>query len=114
MKVAVIGTRGCPIGNLKRFLPDNTTELITGYLNSADFFVCKYAIAHRLDYRRIIPENKKLKDYRAVAEFIRSIIGEADKVLIFWDGRSRKTEAVIRECLSIKKDFVVHTIFKKS
>lgn len=114
MKVAVIGTRGCPIGDLKKLLPEDTTELTAGYVNCVDIFVCRYAVVHGLDFKRIMPEFEKPKNYREVAGFIHSIIDDADKVLIFWDGSSRKTGAVIRECLSLKKDFVVHTIFKKS
>lgn len=112
MKVAIIGTYGLPLplGDFKKILPKGKkTRLIVGTEDSVDIWVFRYVIAYKLRLKRIAPEGE---DYPAVLENIRKIIQEADKVLIFWDGVSKKTEYAIKECISMKKDFNVYTTFK--
>lgn len=113
MKVAIIGTYGhpLPLADFKNILPKGKiTELIVGTEDSVDICVCKYSLAYRLKFKRLVPKGE---DHSAVLENIRNIIQEADKVLIFWDGESEKTADAIRECLSKKKDFNVYTTFQK-
>lgn len=114
MKIAIIGTYGLPLplGDFKKLLPKGKdTELIVGTEDSVDVWVFKYTLAYRLKLKRIVPKGE---DHSAVLENIRNIIQEADKVLIFWDGVSQKTEYAIKECISIKKNFNVYTIFNMS
>lgn len=114
MKVAIIGTRGLPLplGDFKKILPKpKETELIVGTDDSIDIWVCKYSMAYKFKFRRLAPKGE---DHSAVLENIRNIIQEADKVLIFWDGKSKKTAYAIRECISMEKNFNVFTTFRKS
>lgn len=107
MKIAVIGTYGhpLPLAKFKKFLPKGS-ELIIGTEDLVDIEIWNYADKHRLKFLRIVPKG-------TVIENIRNTIQDAEKVLIFWDGKSEKTAAAIKECLAVKKDFTVYTTFKK-
>ena len=46
MKVAVIGSRGLSVSDLGRYLPENTTEIVSGGAKGVDTSARKYALAH--------------------------------------------------------------------
>ena len=69
--------------------------------------VWDYALKHKLKYFGIVPR-------LTMTENIRNVIQEADKVLIFWDGKSEKTASAIAECITMKKDFTLYTTYSNS
>lgn len=97
MKVAVIGSRGLTVKDLGKYLPDGTTEIISGGAKGVDTSAREYALAHdimltefRLDYAwfgKGAPLKRNLE-----------IIDNADMVLAFGDGVSRGTKFVIDNC----------------
>lgn len=97
MKAAVIGSRGLTINDLGRYLPDGTTEIISGGAKGIDTCARDYAIEHGIKLTEILPEYDK---YGRNAPLIRNItiIDSADIVLAFWDGSSRGTKFVIDKC----------------
>lgn len=102
MKVAVIGSRGLKVDNLGEYLPEGTTEIISGGTKGVDACAREYAIAHNIKLTEFLPEYKK---YGRNAPLLRniSIIERADVVLAFWDGKSRGTKFVIERCYDIGK-----------
>ena len=46
MKVAVIGSRGLNVSDLGRYLPENTTEIVSGGAKGVDTSAREYALAH--------------------------------------------------------------------
>lgn len=102
MKVAVIGSRGLKVDNLGEYLPEGTTEIISGGAKGVDACAREYAIAHNIKLTEFLPEYKK---YGRNAPLLRniSIIERADVVLAFWDGKSRGTKFVIERCYDIGK-----------
>lgn len=102
MKVAVIGSRGLKVDNLGEYLPEGTTEIISGGAKGVDTCAKEYAIAHNIKLTEFLPEYKK---YGRNAPLLRniSIIERADVVLAFWDGKSRGTKFVIERCYDIGK-----------
>ena len=46
MKVAVIGSRGLSVSDLGRYLPENTTEIVSGGAKGVDTSAREYALAH--------------------------------------------------------------------
>lgn len=97
MKVAVIGSRNLIVNDLKRFLPDETTEIISGGAKGIDTCAREYAIANGLVLTEFLPE---YKNYGKKAPLRRNlqIIDYADFVVAFWDGQSRGTKFVIEHC----------------
>ena len=97
MKVAVVGSRSFCVTNLEKYLPEETTELISGGAAGVDTSAREYALAHDIPLTEFLPDYQR---YGRVAPLKRniSIIENADLVLAFWDGASRGTNFVIKNC----------------
>lgn len=97
MKVAVIGSRGLSIENLEDYIPDGTTEIVSGGAHGVDASAREYALRRGLKLTEYLPEYSR---YGRAAPLKRNItiIENADLVLAFWDGKSRGTQYVIDNC----------------
>lgn len=97
MKVAVIGSRGLSISNLEAYLPEDTTEIISGGARGVDTSARNYALSHGIKLTEFLPE---YETYGRSAPLKRNItiIENADLVMAFWDGKSRGTKFVIDNC----------------
>lgn len=97
MKVAVIGSRNLSVVDLGKYLPENTTEIVSGGAKGIDTCAKNYAIANGIKLVEFLPEYEK---YGRGAPLKRNIqiINYADLVLAFWDGSSRGTNFVIEQC----------------
>ncbi len=97
MKVAVIGSRGLTVRDLERYLPNDTTEIVSGGAKGIDTCAREYAISHGIKLMEFLPDYNK---YGRVAPLKRNIqiIEYADIVLAFWDGVSHGTKFVIDNC----------------
>ena len=97
MKVAVVGSRGHKVYDLGMFLPDDTTEIVSGGAKGVDTCAREYALLHGLKLTEFPPDYKR---YGGIAPLIRNnkIIKYADIVIAFWDGMSKGTEYVIKRC----------------
>lgn len=56
MKVAVIGSRGLTVSDLGRYLPENTTEIVSGGAKGVDTSAREYALAHGIKQTEFLPE----------------------------------------------------------
>lgn len=97
MKVAVIGSRSLSVADLGLYLPEGTTEIISGGAKGVDTSAREYA------ERRGVPLTEFFPDYRRYGKAAPlqrniAILNRADMVLAFWDGKSRGTKFVIDEC----------------
>ena len=97
MKVAVIGSRTITNVNLSKYLPADTTEIVSGGARGVDTVAKNYALAHNLKLTEFLPAYEL---YGRGAPLRRNIliIENADLVLAFWDGQSRGTKFVIENC----------------
>ena len=97
MKVAVIGKINLTLQNLVKYLPEKTTEIVSGGAKGMDTCAREYALAKGLKLTEFLPEYQK---YGRGAPLKRNlqIIDYADCVLAFWDGQSRGTKFVIEHC----------------
>ena len=112
MKIAVIGSRNLTVENLGQYLPEATTEIVSGGAKGIDTCAREYALANGLKLTEFLPEYEK---YGRGAPLKRNlqIIDYADEVLAFWDGRSRGTKYVIEQCKKRnKKVTVIKTVTK--
>lgn len=109
MKVAVIGSRGITVSDLGRFLPENTTEIISGCAKGVDTSAKEYALTHGIKLTEFLPEYTL---YGRAAPLKRNItiIANADIVLAFWDGKSRGTKFVIDSCHRLGVEVRVHIV----
>lgn len=111
MRVAVIGSRGLTVDNLEKYLPDDTTEIISGGARGVDASAREYAQRHGLKLTEYLPEYSK---YGRSAPLKRNltIIESADLVLAFWDGLSRGTKYVIDNCKKRNIPVEIHLLNK--
>lgn len=102
MKIAVIGSRNLQIDNLEKYLPEGTSEIVSGGARGIDTCARKYALKNNLRLTEFLPEYEK---YGRNAPLKRNleIIDYADCVIAFWDGKSRGTKYVIDNCRLIGK-----------
>ncbi|MEE1330160.1 MAG: hypothetical protein U0K18_03030 [Acutalibacteraceae bacterium] len=110
MKVAVIGSRGLRVDNLEKYLPKETTEIISGGATGIDTCAKEYAVKNKIKLIEFFPEYEK---YGRSAPLKRNlqIIDCADFVIAFWDGKSHGTKYVIENCK--KKNKPVRILIKK-
>jgi len=97
MKIAVIGSRGLEVPNLEKYLPVETTEIVSGGARGVDFSARKCAVELGLKLTEFLPEYSK---YGKIAPIKRNIqiIEHSDTVFAFWDGVSKGTKHVIDNC----------------
>ncbi|MCD8157843.1 MAG: hypothetical protein LUD77_02805 [Clostridiales bacterium] len=97
MKIAIIGSRNLHITNLEKYLPEDTTEIVSGGARGIDSDARKYALQNNLPLKEFLPNYNK---YGRKAPLKRNleIIAYADLVIAFWDGQSHGTKYVIDNC----------------
>lgn len=100
MKVAVIGSRNLRIDDLGKYLPPETTEIVSGGARGIDTCAREYAAENNIKLTEFLPDYEK---YGRGAPLVRNdqIIAHSDLVLAFWDGKSRGTKYVIDKCHKI-------------
>lgn len=97
MKVAVIGSRGLCVNNLEKYLPECTTEIVSGGARGVDTSAKEYALSHNIKLTEFLPEYSKYGRQGPLKRNI-TIIEYSDVVLAFWDGKSSGTKYVIENC----------------
>ena len=102
MKIAVIGSRTLTVRNLEKYIPKDTTEIISGGANGIDRCAKEFAVKNNIRYTEFLPEYKIQGRFAPLNRKL-EIIDNADFVLAFWDGKSRGTKFVIDNCRKINK-----------
>ena len=97
MKVAVVGSRGIELKNLSEYLPEDTTEIISGGAKGVDHAARSFALTHEIKLTEYYPDYSRYGRGAPLRRNIR-IIEEAELVLAFWDSASRGTKFVIDQC----------------
>lgn len=106
MKVAIVGSRSLTVENLGDYLPKDTTEIISGGAVGVDSSAKDFALKNNIKYTEILPQYNKFGKSAPLKRNI-EIIKRADFILIFWDGKSKGTEFVIKTCEKNEKTFRV-------
>jgi len=107
MKVAVIGSRGLMIHHLNEYLPEETTEIVSGGARGIDTCARMYAMAHQIKLTEFLPDYDRYGRSAPLQRNI-AIIEYSDLVFAFWDGESNGTKFVIDHCR--KRDIPVCVI----
>ena len=97
MKVAVVGSRDLTVWDLEKYLPEDTTEIVSGGARGVDTSARNYARARGLKLTEFLPDYHQFGRQAPLRRNI-EIIDYCDLVLAFWDGASPGTGFVIREC----------------
>ena len=100
MKLAIVGSRSfTDYILLEKSVPASTTEIISGGAKGADSLAAEYAKNNETPLTVCLPKfktDKTIKYHpRWYLERNQTIIDKADKVLAFWDGKSKGTKFTI-------------------
>ena len=110
MKVAVVGSRKLTVKDLGRYLPPDTTEIISGGARGIDTCAREYALSHGIKLTEFKPNYARYGRNAAPLKRNIAIIENADLVLAFWDGSSHGTQGVIEKCHEMDIEVRVHLI----
>ncbi|MGN0494185.1 MAG: hypothetical protein ACI4F7_11100 [Acutalibacteraceae bacterium] len=107
MKIAIVGSRNLYVNDFEKYLPEETTEIVSGGAKGIDSSAANYAVLHNIKLTEILPEYNK---YGKAAPLKRNleIIKYADLVIAFWDGKSKGTKYVIDNCKKLNIKLIVH------
>ena len=95
MKVAVVGSRSLTVKDIGKYLPENTTEIISGGAAGIDSCAREYSLSHGI---KLKPDYARYGRKAAPLKRNITIIESADIVLAFWNGSSKGTKFVIESC----------------
>ena len=109
MKVAIVGSRSLNIKNLKKYLPENTTEIVSGGAKGVDSSARDYALKNNISFKEFLPKYEKFGKYAPLKGNL-EMIDYADEVIAFWDGKSKGTKFVIDNCKEKTKKITVFKI----
>lgn len=107
MKTAIIGSRGIKVDNIGKYLPDNTTEIVSGGAKGVDACAKRYAFENGIKYTEFLPDYRRYKKGAPLRRNLQ-IIEYADTVIAFWDGVSKGTKFVIDNCERMNKEVWVY------
>ena len=110
MKIAIVGSRGIDDVDLSEFVTAED-EIVSGGAIGVDRCAAQYAREHGLKLTEFLPEYKL---YGRAAPILRNrrIVAYADKIVAFWDGRSRGTLSTIQFAQELGKPFEVVMVRK--
>ncbi len=102
MKVAIVGSRRLTNITISKYIPKETTQIITGGAKGIDTLAEKYADENNITKTIIKPEYKK---YGIHAPLIRNkeIVEKADLIIAIWDGESKGTKSAIDYAKELNK-----------
>lgn len=105
MRIAIVGSRGITVCDIEKYL-SGAEEIVSGGAIGVDSCAAEYAKNNRLKLTVFLPEYKR---YGKAAPIVRNkkIVDYSDKVLAFWDGKSKGTLSVIKYAEKIGKPFEV-------
>ena len=105
MKIAIIGSRSIQTVPISEYVTQGD-EIVSGGAIGVDRCAAEYAHTHGLKLTEILPQYSR---YGRGAPIVRNkeIVDYADKVIVFWDGRSRGTLSVISLAKKLGKPYLV-------
>ena len=94
MKVAVIGSRSILAADIGMYISDGD-EIVSGGAAGVDSCAAEYAKKNGLKLTVFLPQYER---YGRAAPIVRNkkIVDYSDKIVAFWDGKSKGTLSVIK------------------
>ena len=101
MKVALIGSRSIVVEQIGEYL-SKEDEIVSGGADGVDLCAAEYAREKGMRLTEFLPEYER---YGRAAPIVRNkkIVEYADRIVAFWDGKSKGTQSVIQYANRIGK-----------
>ncbi len=96
MRVAIIGSRSLNICDFSVYLPEDTTEIVSGGAKGVDACAASYASVSGIKLTEFLPDYNKYGRFAPLKRNI-DIVAYSDEIIAFWDGKSKGTSFVIKE-----------------
>ena len=95
MKLAIVGSRKLSNIDLERYVSEEISEIVSGGAVGVDSCASEYAKKNGLKLTEFLPQYDR---YGRAAPIIRNrqIADYADKIIVFWDGKSKGALSVIK------------------
>ena len=102
MKIAVVGSRGITVQDIGKYLC-KVDEIVSGGAVGVDACAAEHARKNGIKLTEFLPQ---YDIYGRAAPIVRNkqIVDYADRVIAFWDGRSKGTLSVIKYAQEIGKE----------
>ena len=109
MKIAIIGSRSASNIDIEKYIGNEVSEIVSGGAVGVDRCAAEYAKRNGIKLTEFLPEYER---YGKGAPIIRNkkIVEYADKVLAFWDGKSKGTLSVIKYAKKIGREIEIITL----
>ena len=102
MKLAIIGSRTIKIIDIEKYIPENVCEIVSGGAVGVDTCAAEYARGHGIKLVEFLPQYE-IYGRGAPIKRNKEIVDHADKILVFWDGKSKGTLSVIKYAEKVGK-----------
>ena len=111
MKIAIAGSRTIDNIDISLYIPKNATLIISGGAKGIDTLAEEYADKQRISKLILRP---RYDLYRKNAPLKRNneIVDMCDKIIVFWDGKSKGTKHTIDYARKNNKEIEIVTINK--
>ena len=106
MKLAIIGSRNCTSVNIAQYITERPTVVISGGARGVDTLAAEYAHREGIELQEYLPDYKKHlrgAPIRRNEEMVKA----CDKVLAFWDMKSKGTKYTIEYARKHGKEVTV-------
>lgn len=109
MKVAVVGSRNLIVFNLHKYLPTDTTEIVSMDSKGVAKSAREYAEKNGLTLTLFSPDYKRY-GRSAPLKLNAEIVEYADRVVAFWNGFSPEIRSIANKCENLKKEIDIYTL----
>ncbi len=94
MRVAIVGSRCVIPKNIENYV-SKEDEIVSGGAKGVDAYAAAYARANGIRLKEFLPDYKR---YGRAAPIVRNkeIVLYADKIVVFWNGKSKGTSSVMQ------------------
>ena len=94
MKIAIVGSRDIIVADIGKYVSDGD-EIVSGGAVGVDACAAEYAKKHGMKFTVFLPQYAR---YGRAAPIVRNkeIVDYADRIVVFWDGKSKGTQSVIQ------------------
>ena len=102
MKTAIVGSRNITVIDIEKYV-SNSDEIVSGGAKGVDLCAAQYAKNKGIKFTEFLPDYNR---YGRAAPIIRNkqIVDYADKIIVFWDGKSKGSLSVIEYARKIGKE----------
>ena len=111
MKLMIAGSREIDSIDISKYIPKNTTIILSGGAKGVDLLAENYADKHNLS-KIILRPQYSLYGKAAPLKRNEELVAISDKILVFWNGVSKGTKHTINYAKKLNKDLEIVIIQK--